>query len=62
MNAPNIVLAGNEDVERALGVRTLPVTFLVQAGGRLTLRFDGARDWTDEAFVRTYLKERVDGR
>jgi thiol-disulfide isomerase/thioredoxin len=62
MNAPNIVLAGSEDVERALGVRTLPVTFLVEADGRLTLRFDGARDWTDEAFVRTYLEERVDGR
>lgn len=62
MNASKIVLARSEDVERALGVRTLPVTFLVEADGRLTIRFDGARDWTDEAFVRTYIEERVDGR
>lgn len=62
MKASDIVLAGSEDVERALGVRTLPVTFLVEAGGRLTLRFDGARDWTDKAFVGTYLEERFDGR
>ncbi len=61
-NASNIVLAGSEDVGRALGVRTLPVTFLVQADGRLTLRFDGARDWTDEAFVRAYVEQRVHGR
>jgi len=61
MNASHVVLAGSEDVERALGARTLPVTFLVDADGRLTLRFDGARDWADEAFVRAYVEEGVDG-
>jgi hypothetical protein len=61
-NSSNVGLAESEDVERALSVRTLPVTFLVEADGRLVLRFDGARDWTDQAFVRTYLREPVDRR
>lgn len=61
MDSSKVVLAPSEDVERALGVRTLPVTFLVTAGGRIALRFDGARDWGDEVFVRTYVEEGVDG-
>lgn len=62
VDASNVFLADSEDVERALGVRNLPVTFLLQAEGRITLRFDGARDWTDEAFVKTYLGDAVDDR
>jgi len=61
MNSSQIVLAASDDVERALTVRRLPATFLVKANGRLALRFDGARDWTDAAFVRTYVEEAVDG-
>jgi len=61
LDSPSIVLAASEDVERALGVRTLPATFLVTAAGRFALRFDGARDWGDEVFVRTYVEEGVDG-
>ncbi len=53
-DAADIVLAKSEEVERALGVRDLPVTFLID-GGRLTHRFDGARDWTDDAFVEANL-------
>ena len=60
--ASKVVLAASEDVERELAVRTLPVTFLFQERGRLVLRFDGARDWTDEAFVRTYIEEHLDDR
>lgn len=62
LDASSIVLAPSEDVARALGVRTLPVTFLVEADGRLALRFDGARDWADEEFVRSYVAEDVDAR
>jgi thiol-disulfide isomerase/thioredoxin len=58
----NVVLAAGGDVERALGIRSLPVTFLVEADGRVSLRFDGTRDWTDQAFVRAYIEEHVDER
>lgn len=57
MDSSDVVLAASEDAGRALGVRTLPVTFLVEAGGRIALRFDGPRDWTNEAFVRANLEE-----
>lgn len=57
VDSSKVVLAASEDVERALGVRDLPVTFLLEENGRLALRFDGARDWTDEAFVQTYIEE-----
>ncbi len=57
LDASTIILARSEDVERALGVRSLPVTFVMQPKGRLTLRFDGARDWTDEAFIATYIEK-----
>src|SRR5690606_32761620 len=42
-----VVLADSGEVDRALGIRTLPVTLLVLPSGRVRLRFDGARDWTD---------------
>jgi len=61
MGTSSVVLAASEDVERVLGVRTLPVTFLVEADGRVALRFHGARDWTDEDFVRTHVVKDVDG-
>jgi thiol-disulfide isomerase/thioredoxin len=57
ISSSQVVLAASDDVERKLGVRTLPVTFLVKADGRIALRFDGTRDWTDEAFVRTHVEE-----
>ena len=50
-----VVLAEADEVERALGVTKLPVTLLLPGRGRTALRFDGARDWTDETFVKTYL-------
>lgn len=62
MDSSSVVLAASDDVERALGVRTLPVTFLVETDGRLALRFDGARDWADEDFVRMHIVEHVHGR
>lgn len=46
-----VLLGEASEAERVLGVRTLPVTFLVQPNGRISLRFDGARDWTDVAFL-----------
>ena len=42
------------EVQRVLGVRTLPVTFFVEPSGRISLWFEGARDWTDAAFLRTW--------
>lgn len=39
---PSVVLAEGDDVEEALGVRSLPVTFVVDPAGRLRLRLDGA--------------------
>jgi len=38
-----------------LGIRTLPVTFLVLPSGRAAYRFDGARDWSDETFLRSWI-------
>ena len=52
-----VFLADTAEVEAALGVRTLPVTFLVEPGGWLALRFEGARDWTDSAFLGTWIRE-----
>lgn len=50
-----MALATSAEVERALGVHALPVTFLVEGDGQIIGRFDGARDWTDQAFVQTYV-------
>ena len=42
-----VALASGERVRDALGVRALPVTFVVDEGGTIRLRLDGARDWAD---------------
>lgn len=42
---PGVVRAGSPAVQRRFGVSTLPDTFLVEADGRMSLRFTGARDW-----------------
>lgn len=55
-HAPNVVLGDAEQVEKALGVRSLPVTFLVEPGARLRFRFEGARDWTDPQFAERWLE------
>ena len=47
----NMFLADPQEVTAAFGIRTLPITYLVDAESRLRLRFDGARDWGDAAFV-----------
>lgn len=52
----DVFLGDAGEVERALGVRTLPVTFLVQPSGRISFRFDGARDWTDTGFVEAWIE------
>jgi thiol-disulfide isomerase/thioredoxin len=57
-----VFLAASPEVERSLGVSDLPVTFLLAETGRLALRFDGARDWTDQAFLRRHLADRAGGR
>lgn len=54
LDAANVFLADG-DVEHALGVRSLPVTFLLRDDNRVTLRFDGARDWTSKSFIATWL-------
>jgi len=51
-----VLLGDPREVESMLGVTTLPVTFLSRVEGRLALRFDGARDWTDEAFCEAFLR------
>ncbi|WP_437909121.1 redoxin domain-containing protein [Sorangium sp. So ce327] len=42
---PGVVRAGSPAVQQRFGVSTLPDTFLVEADGRMSLRFTGARDW-----------------
>lgn len=57
--SPSVFLGNAAEIGRELGVRTLPVTFLVGRGtSGLLLRFDGARDWSDRRFVDRWL-ERV---
>lgn len=54
----HVFLGDGAQVERALGVRSLPVTFLLMPGeSRAALRFDGARDWANEGFVQRWLDE-----
>lgn len=62
LDSSDVVLAASQDVERVLGVRTLPTTFLVEADGRIVLRFDGARDWTDENLLRAHVVGQVNDR
>lgn len=54
--ASHVFLGDSTQVERALGVRSLPVTFLLTPGeSRVALRFDGARDWANEVFAERWL-------
>jgi thiol-disulfide isomerase/thioredoxin len=55
LDSAGVLLGDYAEVERVFDVHTLPVTFFIEAGGRLRLRFDGARDWTDSAFVDTWI-------
>jgi thiol-disulfide isomerase/thioredoxin len=51
----NVFLGNSTEIETKLGVRSLPVTYLVQSDGRLRYRFDGARDWANKAFVQKWI-------
>ena len=51
----NVILGDRVQARIVFGVQTLPVTFLVNPGGQLRLRFDGARDWTDAHFLRSWI-------
>jgi thiol-disulfide isomerase/thioredoxin len=50
-----VFLGDTHEIEADFGVHTLPVTLLVQPGGRIQLRFDGARDWTDARFTSAWM-------
>ena len=56
LDESNVFLADGQSVKATLGVTDLPVTFLVNDEGRITHRFDGARDWTDAAFVGSVVR------
>jgi hypothetical protein len=43
LDASKVFLADGSEVQRALGVRNLPVTSLLYNGNRIALRFDRAR-------------------
>ena len=51
----SVYLGESVAIESALGVHSLPVTYLVEPGGSLLLRFDGARDWTNRAFLSSWM-------
>lgn len=57
LDGSRVFLGSGDEVERALGVSRLPATFLLEVDGRITLRVDGARDWTNPAFVRDILEQ-----
>jgi thiol-disulfide isomerase/thioredoxin len=46
---PEVVLATSPVAAEQFGVETLPESYLVDARGRLRLRFAGARDWTSSS-------------
>jgi peroxiredoxin len=52
-----VVLGRGADLGRALGETTLPVTYVMDARGRLRLRFSGARDWAHPDVVRRLRAE-----
>lgn len=54
---PSMFLGDSAEVERTLGVRSLPVTYLMVPETRLRFRFDGARDWSDSLFLSTWLQK-----
>lgn len=45
---PQVALGNSSVVEKSLGVRSLPVTFLFQPEQSSSLVFEGARAWQDE--------------
>lgn len=51
----NVFLGDSREIQRTLSVHSLPVTFLVQPGGQLRWRFEGARDWTDSGYLQTWI-------
>ncbi|MEZ4467879.1 MAG: TlpA disulfide reductase family protein [bacterium] len=53
---PALRLGESAEVAEALGVRDLPVTFVVDADGRLRRRLDSARDWTVPALRAACLR------
>ncbi len=57
-SSTRVLIGDAAQVERQIGVRSLPVTYLVDPGGRLLLRFDDAHDWTDPSFLQTWLVQR----
>lgn len=54
---PDVVLGEAKHVQEMLGVKDLPVTFLMLPNGQTVLRFNGERDWTDRSFVNAWLNE-----
>ena len=42
---PPVLRADSDTVAQAFDVRSLPVTFVIDAGGQLKLRLDGPRGW-----------------
>ncbi len=42
-------------VRAVLGVQELPVTLLIEPGGRVTRRAQGARDWSSRAFLESWV-------
>ncbi len=44
---PEVVWDKKITLERALGVDSIPTTFLVDTAGNVVDRFDGAHDWSD---------------
>ncbi len=50
--SPNLFGFGDASAAQdAFGIRELPVTLLIEPGGRVTLRAQGARDWRDADFA-----------
>ncbi|MCP4678224.1 MAG: TlpA family protein disulfide reductase [Deltaproteobacteria bacterium] len=63
LSATDVFLGNADEAEQGLDVRSLPVTFLLQPSGRIQLRFDGARDWTNAGFVQEWIgKLKTSGR
>ncbi len=46
---PAVLLASGDEVEQRFNVRQLPVTFLLDADGRIRKRLDGAQPWSERS-------------
>ncbi len=51
-----VLLADGAQVSSKLDVSRLPVTFILDASGRIRLRLDGPRQWTDQT-LRSFVKQ-----